>query len=79
MAKVYNWRASLVFDSGEPGGLSHGVTPSMQEGWQTSESGGTRAGTYTYWYRDSNTMWSGSFQDILSSRVALTVTQGWTT
>lgn len=76
---VYNWRADLNFVSGDPGQLSHGVTPSAQTDWQTAEAGGTSSGTYTYWYRDSNTAWQGVYQDILSSRVALSVTQSWTT
>ena len=80
MAKIYNWRADLNFQSGDPGSLSHGVTPSAQENWQTAEAGGSMSpGQYTYWYRDSNTAWQGEFQDILSSRVALAVTQTWTT
>lgn len=79
MAKVYNWRADLNFATGEPGLLSHGVTPSAQENWQTANAGSSMSpGQYTYWYRDSNTAWSGEFQDILSSRVALKVTQTWT-
>lgn len=77
---VYNWRADLNFVAGEPGLLSHGVTPSAQEDWQDATVGGSMSpGQYTYWYRDSNTMWSGAFQDTLSSRVALKVTQTWTT
>lgn len=80
MAKVYNWRADLNFVSGEPGLLSHGVTPAAQEDWQNATVGSSMSpGQYTYWYRDSNTMWSGAFQDTLSSRVALKVTQTWTT
>ena len=76
----YQWRASLNFESGDPGQLSHGVTPSTQETWQTAAAGGSMTpGQYTYWYRDSNTMWSGAYQDTLSSRVALKVTQTWTT
>lgn len=77
---IYNWRADLNFAAGEPGLLSHGVTPSAQEDWQDATIGGSMSpGQYTYWYRDSNTMWSGAFQDTLSSRVALKVTQTWTT
>lgn len=77
---VYNWKADLAFVSGEPGQLSHGVTPSAQENWQTADVGGSMSpGQYTYWYRDSNTAWQGVFQDVLSSRVALKVTQTWTT
>lgn len=79
MAKTYDWKANLVFESGDPGQLSHGVTPSAQTSWQTANMGTTSPGQYTYWYRDSNTMWAGEFQDILSSRVALAVTQSWTT
>lgn len=76
----YNWRADLNFVAGDPGQLSHGVTPSTQEDWQTATAGGSMSpGQYTYWYRDSNTSWQGEFQDVLSSRVALRVTQIWTT
>lgn len=77
MAKVYNWRA--VTDYRSDTDLSYGVTPSGQTSWQTSESGGTRAGTYTYWYRDSNTAWQGQFQDALSSKVEIELTQAWIT
>ena len=80
MAKQYDWKADLSFNSGEPGQLSHGVTPSAQEDWQTGTVGGSMSpGQYTYWYRDSNTAWQGAFQDVLSSRVAVKVTQTWTT
>lgn len=80
MTKIYDWRADLNFNSGEPGQLSHGVTPSAQENWQTDTAGGSMSpGQYTYWYRDSNTAWQGFYQDLLSSRVALKVTQVWTT
>lgn len=76
---VYNWRASLNFESGDPGQLTHGVTPSAQENWQNANTGSSMSpGQYTYWYRDSNTMYAGAFQDALSSRVALKVTQTWT-
>lgn len=76
----YQWRANLEFAAGDPGQLSHGVTPSTQESWQTSTAGGSMSpGQYTYWYRDSNTAWQGVYQDALSSRVALKVTQTWTT
>lgn len=76
---IYNWRADVNFVAGDPGLLSHGVTPSTQENWQTANTGSSmNPGQYTYWYRDSNTMWSGAFQDTLSSRVALKVTQTWT-
>ena len=77
--KNYQWRADLRFAGGDPGQLSHGVTPDAQTSWQTAQSGVTESGTYTYWYRDSNTSWQGQFQDLLSSRVALSVTQSWTT
>lgn len=77
---IYNWRANVTFAAGDPGLLSHGVTPSTQEDWQDANVGGSMSpGQYTYWYRDSNTTWQGQFQDLLSSRVALKVTQTWTT
>lgn len=81
MAAEYNWRAELTIASGgDLGGLSHGVTPAAQEDWQTATAGGQMSpGQYTYWYRDSNTMWMGQFQDVMSSRVAVRVTQTWTT
>lgn len=75
---VYNWRADLSFAEGAPGQLTHGVTPSTQENWQDANTGTSISpGQYTYWYRDSNTAWSGEFRDILSSRVALKITQTW--
>lgn len=77
--KNYQWRADLRLESGDSDWLSHGVTPSTHEDWQTAQSGQLESGTYVYWYRDSNTAWQGHFQDLLSSRVALSVTQNWTT
>ena len=79
MAKQYQWRAELNFNAGDPGNLSHGVTPSTESNWQTANIGGSESRSYTYWYRDSNTAWSGSYQDVLSSRVATSVTQSWST
>lgn len=77
--KQYQWRADLRIESGDADWLSHGVTPSSQSDWQTADVGTQGSGSYTYWYRDSNTMWQGHFQDVLSSRVAISVTQSWTT
>lgn len=73
----YEWRASTDFRSDTS--LSYGVTPSTSQSWQTAETGVAQSGSYTYWFRDSNTMWQGSFQDVLSSRVVVSVTQSWST
>ncbi len=76
--KEYQWRATTDYRSTTT--MSHGVTPSTQESWQTANSGEVvPATTYAYWYRDSNTSWQGEFQDVLSSRVVVSVTQTWTT
>lgn len=80
MAKQYEWRADLRFEAGDPDWLTHGVTPATQTNWQTADVGtAVSPGAYTYWYRDSNTSWQGHYQDVLSSRVALVVTQTWNT
>lgn len=77
MAKNYEWRATTTYQSDTS--LSYGVTPSTQSSWQTEDVDEPKSGTYTYWFRDSNTAWQGAYQDILSSRVALSITQSWTT
>lgn len=78
MEKQYDWRANLGYRSGETDWLSHGVEPSGQENWQSALSGTPQTKTYTYWFRDSNTSWQGHFQDALSSRLAISVTDSWT-
>ena len=78
MAKNYQWRATTVFASDTS--LSYGVSPSDKSNWQTAEIGsssGTQ--TYTYFFRDSNVAYAGQYIDAYSSRVAINVTQSWTT
>lgn len=75
--KNYQWRADIRIEPETT--LSHGVTPSGQESWQTAQSGQTVSKTYTYWYRDSNTSYGGQYVDAISSRVAISVTDEWTT
>lgn len=74
---TYQWKASTTYNSDTE--LSYGVTPNNFDTWQTGNTGGTRTGTWTYWYRDSNTPQpGGGFSDSDSSRVALSVTDSWT-
>lgn len=77
MSKIYNWRADIRIEPEST--LSHGVTPSGQESWQSENSDDTQTKTYTYWYRDSNTAYQGQYVDTISSRVAISVTDSWTT
>ena len=73
----YQWRATTTYQSDTS--LSYGVTPNNFNTWQTGTTGGTRTGTWTYWYRDTNTLQpGGGFADSDSSRVALNVTDSWT-
>lgn len=80
MAKTYQWRASTTFRNlPDPNyHLSHGVTPSGQENWQTLEEGISQSKTYTYYYRDSNTAYGGQYVDAVSSQVSISVTDSWT-
>lgn len=77
MAKIYRWRASTRFQSDTT--LSNGVTPNDKDTWQTENAGGELSGTWTYWYRDANVMVGGTFNDANSSRVAVSLTERWTT
>lgn len=79
---TYQWKASTTYNSDTD--LSYGVTPNNFDTWQTGTVGGTSTGTWTYWYRDSNTPhydpWGQMyFTDDDSSRVALSITDSWTT
>lgn len=80
MAKYYQWRTTFDYKN-EPdpiNRLSHGVSPATQDVWQTANAGVGGSGTWTYWYRDSNTTYAGYYVDSLSSRAAYNVTQTWT-
>lgn len=76
MAKQYRWRTITGYQSTTT--LSYGVTPNTYENWQTSNVGDPGSANAGYWYRDSNTSWQGSFQDLLSSRAIYYVEQSWT-
>lgn len=78
----YQWRASTTYNSNTD--LSYGVTPSDFNTWQTDTIGNAKSDTWLYWYRDSNTphydQWGNMyFTDDDSSRVALSITDSWTT
>lgn len=73
----YQWKADTDYRSTTT--LSHGVTPDDKTSWQTATVGTPDSGTYTYWYRDSNTTYAGSYQDLLSSRCAISITDSWNT
>lgn len=75
----YRWRTTFDYHAGDPGSLSYGYEPTTWGSWQTATAGESDSKTVTYFYRDSNTSWQGVYQDILSSRVAFSVTQSWTT
>lgn len=78
MAKNYQWRAALKYNSDTT--LSYGVTPSDKTSWQTAEIGDSETSqTWTWWYRDSNTSYAGQYIDALSSRVAVSITESWST
>lgn len=81
MAKQYRWRTTFSYQNEiDPSNrLSHGVIPSTYDSWQTDIAGQSRTNTTSYYYRDSNTMYAGYFQDVLSSRVLFNVTQTWNT
>lgn len=76
MAQNYKWRSTTTYESDTS--LSYGVTPNTQSSWQTASAGTQNSRTWTYWWRDSNTTWQGTYQDALSSRCAVSVTQSWT-
>lgn len=78
MAKQYQWRAATKYASTTS--LSYGVTPSDKTDWQTADIGtGGSSQTWTWWFRDSNTMSGGTYTDAISSRVAVQITESWTT
>lgn len=81
MAKNYKWKTSFAYQNeiSPNNHLSYGATPNTYDSWQTAEIGGAGSNTTTYFYRDSNTMYAGAYVDSLSSRVAFSVTQTWTT
>ena len=77
-AKTYQWRAATKFASDTS--LSYGITPSDKSSWQTATVGDTATSqTWTWWYRDTNTSYGGQYVDAYSSRVAITITESWTT
>lgn len=80
MAKYYQWRTTFDYQNERDpiNQLSYGVSPNDQMNWQTANAGVGGSGTWTYWYRDSNTTYAGYFVDSLSSRAAYNVTQTWT-
>lgn len=78
MADTYQWRAHTKYNSTTT--LSYGVTPSDQSNWQTDAIGNTQSSrTWTWWYRDSNKKSGSTYTDAISSRVAISVTESWTT
>lgn len=78
MAETYQWRAATKFASDTT--LSYGVVPNDQSQWQTDEIGSSHESkTWTWFYRDTNTSYAGSYQDRISSRVAVSITESWTT
>ena len=81
MAKQYMWKTSFAYQNVlEPNyHLSHGVTPNIYDNWQTADIGTGGPNSSIYFYRDSNTMYSGGWYDIISSQVNFSVTQSWTT
>lgn len=80
-AKQYQWKTSFDYQNSlEPNyHLSHGVSPATYDNWQTADIGTPGSNSSTYYYRDSNTMYSGGWYDIISSQVDFSVTQTWTT
>lgn len=76
MAKQYRWRTITGYQSTTT--MSYGVIPNTYENWQTSDVGTSQSADAGYWYRDSNTSWQGTFQDLLSSRAIYYVQQSWT-
>ncbi len=81
MAKQYKWRTSFNYQNPlDPTyHLSYGVTPATYDNWQTADIGTPGSNSSTYFYRDSNTMYSGGWYDNISSQVNFSVNQTWTT
>ena len=80
MAKQYKWRTTFAYQNeiDPQNRLSYGTIPNTYDSWQTETPNGQKSNTTTYFYRDSNTLYAGYYQDVLSSRVAFNVTQTWT-
>lgn len=83
MAKQYQWRAVSIIEPATT--LSHGVSPTTYENWQTATVGEVTSKTWDYYYRDSNTYQNpsaqhpeGGFYDDISTQVVTRVTQSWT-
>lgn len=81
MAKQYKWRTTFAYQNQHDPNyhLSHGVSPATYDTWQTATPGDPGSNSATYYYRDSNTMYSGGWYDTISSQVNFSVTQTWTT
>jgi len=78
MARQYQWRATTKFASDTS--LSYGITPSTSENWQTANIGEQEpARTWTWWYRDTNTPYYGQWVDDISTRVAVRMSESWST
>lgn len=74
----YQWRMTTNYMSDTS--LSFGVVPNTWQSWQTDDTGDKDGGTVTYFYRDANVASAGgAYTDANSSRVAISVTQSWTT
>lgn len=73
----YQWRATTKYNSDTS--LSYGVSPSDKSSWQTAVIGTGGSGTWTYWYRDTNVAGPGGYTDDNSSRVAVSITESWST
>lgn len=80
MSKEYNWRAQTDYRVlPDPTYLlTHGVDPNTYEDWQTAQSDIAESGQWRFWFRDSNTMYQGKWQDAISSRLNVVVSQSWT-
>lgn len=81
MPKQYKWKTTFAYQNAlDPNfHLSYGAEPNTYSSWQTDDIGNAGSNTTTYYYRDSNTMYSGQWVDAISSRVNYLVTQTWTT
>lgn len=79
--KQYKWRTTFIYrNQFDPNyHLSYGVTPATYDTWQTADVGVAGGNSATYYYRDSNTMYSGGWYDNISSQVNFSITQTWTT
>lgn len=74
----YQWRITTNYMSDTS--LSFGVSPNTWQNWQTDDTGDKDGGTVTYFYRDANVASAGgAYTDANSSRVAVVMSQSWTT